>query len=301
MKKALHSAFRGAGVVRDGKPATYIPKLANADPDLFGITARSESGEFCSVGDAEVEFSIQSVSKAFTFALALSELGVEEVYQRTGVEPSGDNFNSVVLDNRGLPFNPMVNAGAIAMTGLLCDVYREETFEYLHDAYNKFASTELSVDRETYRSEIATADRNRAIAHLLHGSGVIGDVDLVVETYTRQCALSVNTVSLSAMALTLANSGVNAEGEQVVDAKAARNTLSVMFSSGMYDYSGQWMVDVGVPAKSGVSGGLIACVNGQAGVASYSPPLDARGNSVRGVRAIRRMANDLDWHVFHCD
>lgn len=166
-------------------------------------------GHVIEVGDTDAPFTIQSMSKPFTFALALTEFGGEKVYEHTGVEPSGDDFNSVVLDERGVPFNPMVNAGAIAMTGLLCTVHGDDTFEFIRDSYSTFAGTELRVDRSTFKSELGSADRNLAIAHLLHGSGIIDDVDQTVETYTRQCSIEVTATQLATMATTLANMGTD--------------------------------------------------------------------------------------------
>jgi glutaminase len=299
LNTSVNSAYAAAKDDTSGELASYIPKLARVSPDLFGLALVAMDGRVFSVGDVDVPFSIQSVSKPFTFGLALTELGVDEVYKRTGVEPSGDDFNSVVLDETGRPFNPMVNAGAIAMTGLLCTIYGDDTFTYIHEAYNKFAGAELSIDREVFKSELATADRNLAIAHLLHSSGIIGDVDQVVETYTRQCSIMVTTTQLAVMATTISNMGINPQtSEPVLDALAVRNTLSVMLSSGMYNYSGQWTVDVGVPAKSGVSGGVMACVNRQLGIAAYSPRLDERGNSVRGIAACVSLADELGLHTF---
>ena len=294
----IDAAVRGAyEVAKDdtsGHPATYIPALADTDPELFGVAAVTLDGRVIEVGDTDVPFTIQSMSKPFTFALALTEFGGKKVYEHTGVEPSGDDFNSVVLDERGVPFNPMVNAGAIAMTGLLCTVHGDDTFDFIRDSYSTFAGTDLQVDRNTFKSELASADRNLAIAHLLHGSGTIEDVNQTVETYTRQCSIEVTATQLATMARTLV-----APDRPILDAPAVRDTLSVMLSSGMYNYSGQWLMDAGIPAKSGVSGGVFACVSGQMGVAAYSPRLDERGNSVRGIDACIGLAENLGLHILN--
>ena len=299
IKDILDSVYESIQGEDSGEVANYIPELGLVDPNKFGITLAALDGTAFNVGDTSVPFSIQSVSKPFTFALAVTELGVDKVYEHTGIEPSGDDFNSVVLDSTGKPFNPMVNSGAISMTGLLCSVHGDDTFSYIHEAYSKLAGEELGVDRSIFKSELAHADRNRAIAYLMHGAGIIGDVEQTVETYTRQCSITVTTEQLAAMATTVANMGMNPKTEEVVlDPLAVRNTLSVMFTCGMYNYSGHWAVNVGLPAKSGVSGGVMAVVNRQLGIATYSPKLDARGNSVRGIGACMALAEELGLNAF---
>lgn len=299
IKAILDSVYESLLDEHSGEVANYIPKLGEANPDAFGISLATLDGRMLSVGDASTSFSIQSMSKPFTFALALNELGLDEVFKRTSVEPSGDDFNSVVLDDDGKPFNPMVNSGAIAMTGLLCSIHGDDTFEYIHEQYSRFAGVKLGVDREVFKSELANAGRNRAIAYLMNSAGIIGDVEQAVETYTRQCSITVTTEQLAAMAATVANMGMHpTTNETVLDAISVRNMLSVMFTCGMYNYSGHWAVEIGLPAKSGVSGGVFAVVNRQLGIATYSPKLDARGNSVRGIRACTALAEELGLHAF---
>ncbi len=299
IKAILDSVYESLLDEHSGEVANYIPKLGQADPDAFGISLATLDGRMLSVGDASTSFSIQSMSKPFTFALALNELGIDEVFKRTSVEPSGDDFNSVVLDEDGKPFNPMVNSGAIAMTGLLCSIHGDDTFEYILEQYSRFAGVTLGVDREIFKSELANAGRNRAIAYLMNSAGIIGDVEQAVETYTRQCSITVTTEQLASMAATVANMGMNpTTNETVLDAISVRNMLSVMFTCGMYNYSGHWAVEIGLPAKSGVSGGVFAVVNRQLGIATYSPKLDARGNSVRGIRACTALAEELGLHAF---
>lgn len=299
IKAILDSVYESLLDEHSGEVANYIPKLGQADPDAFGISLATLDGRMLSVGDASTSFSIQSMSKPFTFALALNELGIDEVFKRTSVEPSGDDFNSVVLDEDGKPFNPMVNSGAIAMTGLLCSIHGDDTFEYILEQYSRFAGVTLGVDREIFKSELANAGRNRAIAYLMNSAGIIGDVEQAVETYTRQCSITVTTEQLASMAATVANMGMNpTTNETVLDAISVRNMLSVMFTCGMYNYSGHWAVEIGLPARSGVSGGVFAVVNRQLGIATYSPKLDARGNSVRGIRACTALAEELGLHAF---
>ena len=284
-----------------GEVASYIPALAEADPEDFGLAIVTSGGDVHTAGDADVEFTIQSVSKPFSLALALATCGHEATYARVGTEPSGDSFNSVVLDPvTSVPFNPMINSGAIAMTGLLRDTYGPDAFGEIKRGYERFAGADLGYDAEVYESELATAHRTRAIAHLMRGGGVVTDpVEDVVALYTRQCSLTVTATKLATMAATLANVGTNpVTDDVVVDPLTVRHVLSLMFTCGMYDYAGRWAVDVGMPAKSGVSGGVMAVVNRQIGVGLYSPRLDEHGNSVRGIKACVQLAEELGLHSF---
>lgn len=284
-----------------GEVASYIPALAEADPALFGLSIVTSNGQTMTAGDAEATFTIQSMSKPFSLALALNECGPERTFQRVGAEPSGDAFNAVVLDQQsGVPFNPMVNAGALAMTGLLHEVHGDDAAEVIRRGYSGFAGEELQLDERVYESELASAHRNRAIAHLLRGAGIIGDpVEEIVDLYIRQCSLVVSARTLAVMSATVANVGTNPLTEEhVVDPLTVRHVLSIMFTCGMYNYAGRWAVDVGLPAKSGVSGGVMAAVNRQVGIGLYSPRLDERGNSVRAIRACVQLAEELGLHAF---
>jgi len=290
--------------VRSGAVATYIPALARADPSWFGLAIVTVDGHCYSVGDAAVPFTIQSVSKPFTFGMALDDLGAEAVMQRVGVEPTGDAFNSITVDETsGRPFNPMVNAGAIVTTGLLRGAGRAEREERMLDGLSRFAGRRLDVDEGVFESERVTGDRNRAIAYLMRTSGMLtGSVDEACETYFRQCSVLVDTCDLAAMGATLANHGVNPlTGERAMSAGHVARVLSVMSSCGMYDYAGEWLYRVGLPAKSGVSGGVVAILPGRLAIASFSPPLDARGNSVRGIAACDELVRRFRLHVFDTD
>ena len=288
---------------RAGALADYIPELARVEPDSFGISIATVSGDLYSVGDSDRPFTIQSVSKAFTYCLALELAGQEKVLERVGVEPSGDPFNSIEFDpvtNR--PFNPMVNAGAVTVAGIIHEVAGSAAFGLILERLSKAAGRTLSVDEDVYRSESETGHRNRAIGHLLRNAGaVVGSVDEVLDLYFRQCSILVTADDLARMGATLAHVGQNPMTHvHVFDVGAVRSTLSVMFSCGMYDFSGNWAFDVGVPAKSGVGGGIVGVVNRQLGIAAYSPRLDAKGNSVRGIAAFRDLADDLGLHAFEC-
>ena len=284
-----------------GAPADYIPELASVQPDSFGIALATSTGESHVVGDAGVEFTIQSISKAFAYCLAIELVGRKRVLKRVGVEPSGDAFNAIVLDtNTHRPFNPMVNAGAITVAGLLRDALGDGALDFILKRFSLAAGRQLSVNEAVYRSEAATGHRNRAISYLLLGAGVLAaPVEPAVDLYFKTCAISVTALDLAMMAATLANLGENpVTGEQAFDLRPIRDTLAVMFTCGMYDYSGFWAFDVGIPAKSGVGGGIIGVVNRQFGIGTYSPRLDTRGNSVRGIRALRTLSDELGLHAF---
>lgn len=293
----VHERYAG---LADGALADYIPELTRADPRGFGIAVVTADGHRYRVGDVEVPFTIQSVSKAFAYALAVDLHGAAEVEKRVDVEPSGEAFNSISLDaETGRPRNPMINAGAIAITGMLPTDEHGSRFPGILTAFSRLAGRELQWDEQVYASESTTGHRNRAIANMLRAVEVIGDpVDDIVEDYFRQCSVLVTADDLAMMAATLANGGVHPlTRDRVVGADAVERALSVMSTCGMYDYSGTWMYEVGVPAKSGVGGGVTGVLPGQLAVAAWSPLLDAKGNSVRGVAAIRDISRVLDLHL----
>jgi glutaminase len=282
----------------EGDVATYIPELGSADPSWFGIAVVTADGHCYAVGDTDVEFTIQSISKPFVFGMALEDRGRDPVLERVGVEPSGNPFNAIVVDDRNRPFNPMVNAGAIVATGLIGAADDATRMERILDTFGRYAGRPLTLDEKVYASESATGDRNRSIAWLMRSFGALeGDVSSVIDDYFKQCSLLVNCVDLATMAATLANRGVNpVTGEHAIEARYVENVLSVMSTCGMYDYAGEWVYTVGLPAKSGVAGGVIAVLPGQLGIGVFSPRLDDRGNSARGIRVCQRLAHDFDLH-----
>ncbi|NMN58664.1 glutaminase [Xanthobacter sp. SG618] len=285
--------------IDEGEVASYIPELGKANPDHFGIAVATTDGHVYEAGDTQVPFTIQSVSKAMVFALALDLLGAERVEAAIGVEPSGEAFNSIRLRADNKPFNAMVNAGAIACSGLIAESTGGDAFELIRQALGRFAGRDLGVDEAVFESERSTGDRNRAIAYLLRTyGGVTGDVDRLLDVYFRQCSVLVTARDLAVMGATFANHGVNPlTGATVASNYAVARTLAVMSSSGMYDFAGEWIYRVGVPAKSGVGGGILAALPSQLGLGTFSPRLDMHGNSVRGIRTCEAISEAFDLHM----
>lgn len=287
--------------IREGAPATYIPELGKADPDLFGIAVMTTDGALYATGDADTPFTIQSVSKIFTYGHALDRLGRARVLAQVGVEPTGDSFNSIVLDTvHNRPFNPMVNAGAIAVAELIEGETPAARQRTLDDIMARFAGRPLAIDEAVYESEKATGARNRAIAWLMLNSGMIRRApEDVLDVYFRQCSFLVDVRDLAAMGATLANDGVHPRtGRRALSRGHVPDVLTVTNMCGMYNYAGQWSYEVGLPAKSGVSGAILLVIPGQAGIAIFSPPLDGNGNSVRGIAAAMRITQDFGLHIF---
>ena len=287
----------------EGEVATYIPELGKANPDELGIVITSAEGRTFSVGACDRPFTIQSISKPFTFGIAIEELGADKVSKHVGVEPSGDAFNAIELQNStNRPFNPMVNSGAITVTALLHARFGDRTFDQILDRLSDAAGRRLEIDHAVYESERRTGHRNRAIAHLLLNFGMVhDDAEAALDVYFRQCSILITARDLATMGATLANMGRHpVTGECVFGIAAVRSMLAIMFTCGMYDYSGEWAYRVGVPAKSGVAGGLMAVVNRQLGIATYSPRLDRRGNSRRGIEVCVELASRFGLHTFDC-
>ncbi|MBL7497107.1 glutaminase A [Frankia sp. CNm7] len=293
----LHARF---GPTTDGQVASYIPELASADPTLFGLALTTMDGFGYASGAAATEFTIQSVSKPFVYALALADRGMDEVLSRVGVEPTGDAFNAITLEpDTGRPLNPMVNAGALLVSSLVDGATAADRFERIRGWLSAFAGRELRVDEKVFRSEQLTGDRNRAIAYLMRNAGALsGDVDEICSVYFRQCAVMVTCEDLATMAATLANGGVNPlTRRRVLSDELVGRVLTVMTTCGMYDHAGEWMLRVGVPAKSGVAGGICAVLPGQLGIGTFSPALDATGHSVRGVLACNELSTRFGLHL----
>ncbi len=285
----------------DGKNADYIPVLARVNPNLFGISVVSTGSQEYSVGDARYTFSIQSISKAFTLALALNELGPEVVFEKIGSEATGRPFNSVeaVVDMPTHTGNPMVNAGAIATVSLIRGT-ADEKWKKILAFYSEAAGEKLTLLNDVYQSEAATNQGNRALAALLvKFNRIYADPVESVDVYTKQCSVGANARQLAMMGATIANNGVNpVTGRVVIKAENVPHVLAAMMTAGLYDSSGSWAWHVGLPAKSGVGGGILAIVPGKGAVAAFAPPLDKAGNSVKAQQSITFLAHRLNYDLF---
>jgi glutaminase len=295
----IHRRYRG---LDDGEVADYIPILAEADPDWFGLSLIESAGTVHETGDADIAFSIQSISKAFVFALVCQARSTELVHERVGVNNTGLPFNSVMAIelNDGKPLNSMVNAGAIATTALMPGSTPAEKWENIRSGLSLFAGRQLSLDGRVYASEMEANQRNKALARLLESyERIITDPLDTVDIYTRQCSLSVTAHDLAVMGATLADGGINpVTRRRVVSAEIARDTLALLASCGMYENSGEWLFEIGLPAKSGVSGGIVAIAPGKGALGTFSPRLDSAGNSVRGQRACFHISRVLGMNLF---
>ena len=290
----------GLYAAQEGRCADYIPELAKADPGAFGIYALDEQGRSLAFGDVETRFSIQSISKVINLAVSLKYRGFRDTFSHVMMEPSGDAFNSILkLDTRSnLPFNPMINAGAIQTVSLLAE---EFSFEDLMQFSRELClDPDIVLDEAVYLSERDTGDRNRAIAYLLKSKGVLqADPDRTIDLYFRMCSLSVTARSLSGLGILLAGGGLNPfTRKHWLAPEYVRTIKSIMFTCGMYDFSGEFGVRVGIPAKSGVGGGLVCAVKGPFGIGFYGPALDQYGNSVAAVKAMEHISHRLGLHVF---
>ncbi len=282
-----------------GEVASYIPELAQADPSWFGISLATADGHVYEVGDTQQTFTIQSISKPFVYGLALEDRGKPAVLARIGVEPTGDAFNEISLEPpSGRPRNPMINAGAITASSLVAGHSHEDRWARILALFSLYAGRSLALDETVYRSERDTGHRNRAIGHMLRNFGIIeADPEPALDLYFRQCSIEVTTRDLAIMGATLANGGTNPiTQERALLPSNVDEVLSVMTTCGMYDYAGEWVYRVGLPAKSGVAGGILAVLPGQLALAVFSPRLDARGNSVRGVAVCEAISDELELH-----
>jgi glutaminase len=294
----LHARYLA---LADGHVATYIPELSKADPEWFGLAVATLDGHVYSTGDCGIPFTIQSISKPFVYGLALEDHGWDVVLERVGLEPTGDAFNAISLDPlTGRPANPMINAGAIATTGLIKGG-AEGAMTRILQMFSRYAGRALDIDEEVFESERSTGHRNRAISHLLRNfDHMPSDPEAALENYFRQCSIRITCRDLAVMAATLSNGGVNPiTGERALDARYVDSVLSVMKTCGMYNYAGEWTYRVGMPAKSGVAGGVIAALVGQIGIGVYSPRLDPRGNSERGVRVCNDLSREHSLHMLN--
>ncbi|GGJ56989.1 glutaminase A [Deinococcus roseus] len=287
-----------------GSLPDYIPELSQANPAHFALSVTLKSGQTLQVGDCEARFTLQSLSKPFGYALALQTCGQDAVEGVVNTEPSGDGFNSIRLDEgKFRPDNPMVNAGALAISSLLLERHGAHALQQLQNLFQQILGRDLPTDARVFTSENRTAHRNRAIVHLMHNLGMVQqDPEQILRLYLQQCALQVQVQDLSRLAATLALGGkIPGQTLQALPKGVVRQVLSVMFSCGMYNSAGEWACKVGLPAKSGVSGGLMAASPGKLGIAVYSPLLNAYGHSHRGVLACQMLARRLKLHLFQLE
>lgn len=299
--KELHSKYQS---LNEGTVANYIPELARANPDSFGISVVSVEGHSIDVGDFSEAFTIQSASKPFMFGLGLEDHGREAVLAKIGVQPIGEAFNSITLDQASnRPFNPMINAGAIAAADLVQGKDYPERVTRMLDMFSRYCGRSVHINSSVFASERATGHRNRAIAHLMLNFNMIGDrLEESLELYFQQCSIMLTCHDLAVMGATLANQGINpTTGERAIEAEYVKDLLSIMHTCGMYDYAGEWAYRVGIPAKSGVGGGIVAVVPGKLGIGTFSPRLDAKGNSVRGIKVCAELVEQFSLHVFESE
>jgi glutaminase len=302
VEAAVREAYEKFRSDTSGKNADYIPYLAQVDSRLFGIAVVTTDNQVFELGDVKYSFSIQSISKVYTLALAMEELGYDKVFQRIGSEPTGRAFNSVtaVVEMPTHTANPLVNAGAIATTSLISGKDENEKWNKILDFYSKVAGEKLVLIDEVYKSEAATNAGNKALSMLLAKyERIYADPFESVDIYTKQCSVGVNATQLARMGAVLANNGKNpATGEQVIKREDVPYLLSVMTMAGLYDSSGAWAWRTGLPAKSGVGGGIVAIVPGKGAIAVFAPRLDEAGNSVKAQKVIEYVGDKLDYNIY---
>ena len=284
-----------------GSLPTYIPELSQANPNHFALSLVTTAGEVFQAGDVEVFFTIQSIAKSLVQGLALETHGREKVLSMVGLEPTGDSYDSIKLQpGTHRPYNPMVNAGALALASLIPGATPEERYLSLQHLFERYLGRIPAFDPQVYASEKKCGNHNRAMAYLMLNFGVLqGDVEAILDDYCKECSFLVSSQDLAAIGATLANGGKNPFTQvQALESPYLADVLSVMFTCGMYDFSGEWAYTVGIPAKSGISGGILGVIPGKMGIGIYSPLLDKRGNSVRGIKAFKALAKALNFNIF---
>lgn len=288
----------------DGRVAAYIPELAHAPRQALGITLHHRSGHSVAAGDCDIRFTLQSISKVFALLLALMDRGEQAVFEKVGMEPTGDVFNSMLkleLVQPGKPFNPLINAGAIVVSSLVRGDTPERRAQRILGFLRELAGDDsIAFNESVYRSEAATANRNRSLAYFLKDNRVLDeDVEPTLEVYFKQCAIEVTCAQVARMGLVLAQDGVDpATGRELFPKRYARIAKSFMVTCGMYNASGEFAIQVGIPAKSGVSGGIMAVVPGELGIGIIGPALNDKGNSTAGVQLLRKLSEQYDWSIF---
>ena len=306
LKNDLSAAYSRYKTNSDGAKASYIPELLKANVDDFAIVVTTVDGDVFEIGSSHQSFSLQSLSKPFVYGLALAQNGKDKVLSKVGVEPTGEAFNSIIEleKNTHRPYNPMINSGAIAISSMIAGNNFDERLASIVKLFESYVGHELKIDEAVFQSEKSTAHRNRAIAHLLAHFNIIESnndsfIEEALDLYFKQCSILVNTKDLSMMTATLASGGTQPiSKKQILKKDESRDILSLMFTCGMYDTAGEWAYTVGLPAKSGVSGGIIAVVPGVMGIAAYSPLIDIHGHSIRSVLAITEIVRKHNLSIF---
>lgn len=305
MKKLLDTIVEKNKIYTQyGKVADYIPALEKVDRDMLGACIVDLNGKETASGDCDVKFTIQSISKVIALIIALQDNGRDNVFKKVNVEPTGMGFNSIVsleVKDQDRPYNPMINAGAIVTTSLIEGASVEERFERILNFIRKLANDdEISMNEEIYISEKATGDRNRALAYFMKGNGIIdGNVEEILDLYFRQCSVEITARDLAKMAVVLANDGVTPwNNERLMSREVCRIVKTIMVTCGMYDASGKFAVHVGLPAKSGVGGGIMATVPRKYGIGIFGPSLDQKGNSIAGIKIMKDISEELDLSIF---
>jgi len=305
MNKLLESIIENNRIwTKQGKVATYIPELSKADPEAMGIYVSALNGEEHYAGDYTTKFTIQSMSKVLTLMLAIMDNGKDKVFSKIGMEPTADGFNSIInleTKNKQRPLNPMINSGAIATTSLIKGKNADEVFNRILEFTRKVTGNpDININEAVYESEKQTADRNRALAYFMKGTGVIeNDVENVLDVYFRQCSMEVTCKDIARIGAMLANDGVVYwDDERIIPREVARIVKTIMTTCGMYDASGHFAVHIGIPAKSGVGGGILASVPKRAGIGVFGPALDEKGNSIAGIKMLEELSNELDLSIF---
>ena len=288
---------------KEGKVASYIPALEKQDGEKLGIVVVDFNGNTYSAGDIKDKFTLQSVSKIFTLMMAVNDNGAEKIFSKVGMEPTGDPFNSIIkleTMNPQRPLNPMINAGAIAISSTIKGKDNDERFQRIVDFIEEIIGEKVTLNEEVYLSEKATGDRNRAAAYFMKDVGVIeGEVEEVLDLYFKHCSLEVDCIGLAKLSAMLANQGISTvTGKRVVSKEIAQLVKSFMVTCGMYNSSGEFAIKVGIPAKSGVGGGIMAVVPNKYGVGVWGPALDKTGNSIAGVKILEDLSKELDWSIF---
>ncbi len=305
MKNLLKSIVENSKeYTKEGKVASYIPELSKANRDALGICVVTLDGKEYFAGDFEEKFTVQSISKVVSLMLAILENGKKNVFSKVGMEPTGDSFNSIMsleVKNPQKPFNPMINAGAIVTTSLITGDSSEEKIENILSFTRKITDNkEIGINEEVYMSEKLTGNRNRALAYFMKSNGHIdGDVEEILDVYFKQCAMEINCRDIARIGAVLANDGVLPwSGERVISRETSRIVKTIMVTCGMYDASGEFAVHIGIPAKSGVGGGIMASVPRRMGIGVYGPSLDSKGNSIGGIKILQELSEELDLSIF---